>query len=292
VSPQFNNLGFGVGLRSQHYAEILDTSPAIDWFEVLSDNYLYTRGRPLDYLDKISAKYPVAMHGVGLSIGSTDPLDIDYVKRLKQLSSRCDAHWVSDHFAWTGVQGLNGHDLYPLPYTSASLQNVVNRVQQVQEILGKPLVLENPSTYLQFAANSMDEASFIREVLQQTGAGLLLDVNNIYVNSKNHGFDAHEYLKRLPLERVVQFHVAGHSLVEESLGDTGPTSYLIDTHSAHALPEVWALLGAAIRLGAAPCVLVEWDAEIPELSVLVEELARARAEVAAAQGALLQEVQS
>jgi uncharacterized protein len=283
VSPKFKDLGFGVGLRAQHYAEILDTSPAIDWFEVLSDNYLYTQGRPLSYLDKIAARYPVAMHGVGLSIGSTDALDTDYIERLKQLRSRCGAHWVSDHFAWTGVQGLNGHDLYPLPYTQESLRNVVARVQQVQELLGEPLVLENPSTYLQFADNSMDEASFIHEVLKQTGAGLLLDVNNIYVNSRNHGFDAHDYLKQLPLERVVQFHVAGHTLVEESLGDTGPASYLIDTHSARARPEVWNLLAAAIQQGAQPCVLVEWDAEIPKLSVLLEELTRARGVVAAQQ---------
>ena len=261
-------LGLGVGLRSVHYEHILAERPRVGWFEVLSDNYMRTKGRPLVYLDRIAALYPVALHGVGLSIGSTDPLDFAYLAELKALRDRVGAHWVSDHICWTGVHGRYGHDLYPIPFTEEALRHVARRVCQVQDYLEAPLVLENPSTYLEFQGSTLGEAEFIAALLEESDAGLLLDVNNVYVNARNHGFDARAYLKQLPLERVVQLHVAGHSQAE---------GYLADTHSAPVADEVWALLEHALRLGARAPLLVEWDADIPSFPELERELAKAAA---------------
>jgi uncharacterized protein (UPF0276 family) len=265
---QLPQLGFGVGLRSVHYEHILAERPRVGWFEVLSDNYLHTKGRPLVYLDRIAALYPVALHGVGLSIGSTDPLDFAYLAELKALRDRIGAHWVSDHICWTGVHGRYGHDLYPIPFTEEALRHVARRVCQVQDYLEAPLVLENPSTYLEFQGSTLGEAEFIAALLEESDAGLLLDVNNVYVNARNHGFDARAYLKQLPLERVVQLHVAGHSQAD---------GYLADTHSAPVADEVWALLEHAVRLGARAPLLLEWDAEIPSFPELEQELAKAAA---------------
>jgi len=261
-------LGFGVGLRSVHYEHILAQRPRVGWFEVLSDNYMHTLGRPLGYLDRIAALYPVALHGVGLSIGSVDPLDFAYLAELKALRDRVGARWVSDHICWTGVSGRYGHDLYPLPFTEEALRHVARRVCQVQDYLEAPLVLENPSTYLDFQGSTLGEAEFIAALLEEADAGLLLDVNNVYVNARNHGFDALAYLKQLPLERVVQIHVAGHSQAN---------GYLADTHSAPVAEEVWALLEQAVRLGARAPLLVEWDADIPSFPELEREVARAKA---------------
>ncbi len=209
-------LGFGVGLRSVHYQHILAERPPVGWFEVLSDNYMHTRGRPLVFLDKVAALYPVALHGVGLSIGSSDALDRAYLKELAALRQRVNAHWVSDHICWTGVHGRYGHDLYPVPFTEEALRHIARRVCQVQDFLEAPLVLENPSTYLEFTSSVLSEPEFISALLEESDAGLLLDVNNVYVNAHNHGFDPRAYLQKLPLERVVQFHVAGHTLVGET----------------------------------------------------------------------------
>ena len=261
-------LGFGVGLRTVHYEHILREQPRLDWFEVLSDNYLHTRGRPLTFLDRIAARYPVALHGVGLSIGSADPLDLDYLAQLKALRDRVGARWVSDHICWTGVNGRYGHDLYPIPFTEEALRHVAGRVRQVQDYLEAPLVLENPSTYLDFRGSTLGEAEFIAGLLEEADAGLLLDVNNVYVNSRNHGFDPLVYLKRLPLQRVVQLHVAGHSQAQ---------GYLADTHSAPVAEPVWALLVQAVRLGARAPLLLEWDADIPAFAVLERELALGQA---------------
>ena len=261
-------LGFGVGLRTVHYEHILREQPRLDWFEVLSDNYLHTRGRPLTFLDRIAARYPVALHGVGLSIGSADPLDLDYLAQLKALRDRVGARWVSDHICWTGVNGRYGHDLYPIPFTEEALRHVAGRVRQVQDYLEAPLVLENPSTYLDFRGSTLGEAEFIAGLLEEADAGLLLDVNNVYVNSRNHGFDPLVYLKRLPLQRVVQLHVAGHSQAQ---------GYLADTHSAPVAEPVWALLEQAVRLGARAPLLLEWDADIPAVAVLERELALGQA---------------
>lgn len=261
-------LGFGVGLRSVHYEHILSEQPKVDWFEVLSDNYLHTRGRPLVFLERIAERYPLALHGVGLSIGSTDPLDRAYLGELKALRDRVQARWVSDHLCWTGVSGRFGHDLYPLPFTEEALRHVAQRVRQVQDFLGAPLVLENPSTYLEFHGATLGEAEFIAALLAESGAGLLLDVNNLYVNAHNHGFDAHRYLRQLPLERVVQLHVAGHSRA---------AGYLADTHGSPVASDVWQLLEEAVRLGARAPLLLEWDADIPAFGELERELGLAKA---------------
>ncbi|HKO95142.1 MAG TPA: DUF692 domain-containing protein [Polyangiaceae bacterium] len=261
------DLGLGVGLRSVHYQHILAESPKVGWFEVLSDNYLNTRGRPLAFLDRIAERYPVALHGVGLSIGSSDELDLRYLAELRSLRDRVGAHWVSDHICWTGVNGRHGHDLYPVPFTEEALRHIARRVRQVQDYLEASLVLENPSTYLQFQGATLSEAQFIAALLEEADCGLLLDVNNVYVNAHNHGFDALGYLEQLPLERVVQLHIAGHSQAQ---------GYLADTHSAPVADGVWELLGEAWRLGARAPLLLEWDAEIPEFAELERELGKAQ----------------
>jgi uncharacterized protein len=264
-------MAIGVGLRSAHYEEILTERPEVAWFEVLSDNYMNTRGRPLGYLDRIADRYPVALHGVGLSIGSVDPLDLEYLAGLRALRERVQARWVSDHIAWSGVNGRHGHDLYPVPFTEECLRHVARRVCQVQDFLEAPLILENPSTYLDFAGSTLGEAEFIAALLEETGAGLLLDVNNVYVNAHNHGFDARAYLRRLPLERVVQLHLAGHGEAPVLGADGRTLTQLIDTHAAPVAPEVWALFEEAVRLGARAPVLLEWDAEIPSFAVVHRE---------------------
>ncbi|MGC4089212.1 MAG: DUF692 domain-containing protein [Polyangiaceae bacterium] len=263
----FENLGIGVGLRSRHYAHILEHEPAVDWFEVLSDNYMHTQGRPLYFLDRIAERYPLVMHGVGLSIGSTDPLDMDYLRELKQLRDRIGARWVSDHVCWTGVSGQNAHDLLPLPYTEQALRHTVERVRRVQDFLGAPLVLENPSSYAEFEQSSMSEAEFIAELVTRADARLLLDVNNVFVSAFNHGFDALSYLRALPLERVVQFHVAGH---------THHGTHIVDTHVGPVPNPVWQLLSAAHELGARASVLLEWDSEVPEFDVVHQDALKTR----------------
>jgi uncharacterized protein (UPF0276 family) len=270
MTPRFDlpNLGYGIGLRSLHYPHILEQRPSIDFFEVLSDNYLNTRGRPLWFLEQIAQDYPLVLHGVGLSIGSTDPLDEQYLSELKALRDRFGARWVSDHIAWSGVNGRHGHDLYPVPFTEETLLHIARRVCQVQDVLEAPLVLENPSTYLRFAGSTLSEADFIRALVEETDAALLLDVNNVYVNAHNHGFDPFEYIERLPLERVVQFHVAGHSQAD---------GYLADTHSGEVIPGVWQLLLHAFGRGARAAVLVEWDADIPDFDTVHGQALRAKA---------------
>ena len=269
-------LSIGVGLRSTHYETILGERPDVAWFEVLSDNYMHTRGRPLSFLDRITARYPVALHGVGLSIGSVDPLNTAYVTELRALRERTGAAWVSDHIAWTGHSGRYGHDLYPVPFTEECLRHIARRVHQVQDLLEAPLVLENPSTYLQFAGSTLSEPEFIRALVEETGAALLLDVNNVYVNSVNHGFDARAYLRALPLDRVAQMHLAGHSVVSARGPRGEDATHLIDTHAGPVSPEVWALFEEAVRLGARAPVLLEWDADIPAFERVHREALRAR----------------
>jgi uncharacterized protein len=271
--PRFGlpNLGVGVGLRTAHYAHLLEHWPEVAWFEVLSDNYLHTRGRPLEILDRIAERYPVAMHGVSLNIGSTDPLDLAYVRDLKRLRDRIGARWVSDHLCFTGVAGRNTHDLLPLPLTEEALRHTVERVRIVSDVLGAPLVLENPSTYLEFAENSLHEWDFLAALAEEADAGLLLDVNNVLVSAKNHGYDAETYLRALPLERVVQIHVAGHT-------DYG--THAIDTHIGPVPDAVWALYRRACELGADASVLLEWDAEIPPFEVVHADALRAERLVA------------
>jgi len=263
------NLGLGVGLRTAHYAHILDERPDVDWFEVLSDNYMNTEGRPLYYLDRVAERYPVVLHGVGLSIGSTDPLDRNYLNQLKALRDRSGARWVSDHMAWTGVHGRFGHDLYPMPMTDASVRHMAARVRQVQDVLGAPLLLENPSTYLRLSSGApeLSEGDFIAALAEEADCALLLDVNNLFVNASNHGFDPYACLRRIPLDRVVQFHVAGHSQAD---------GYLADTHVGPVPDPVWRLLAEAFRLGADASVLLEWDSEIPSFEVVHRDVLKAR----------------
>ncbi|MBX3619538.1 MAG: DUF692 domain-containing protein [Rhizobacter sp.] len=259
--------GFGLGLRPEHYADFLHERPAVDWLEVISENYLVPGGKPLHHLDRIRADYPMVMHGVSLSIGSTDPLDTAYLRELKALARRIEPAWVSDHLCWTGVDHHNLHDLLPLPYTEAALRHVAERVLQVQEVLGRRLLLENVSSYVSFAGDEMSEWQFIAELAQRADCELLLDVNNVYVSSVNHGFDARAFIDAMPRERVRQIHLAGH----EDHGD-----HLIDTHDHPVCDAVWSLYAHTVRrLGAVP-TMIERDDHIPPLAELLAELDHAR----------------
>ncbi|WOB08173.1 DUF692 domain-containing protein [Piscinibacter gummiphilus] len=260
--------GFGLGLRVEHYADFLDGRPAVDWLEVISENYLVPGGKPLAHLERIRAEYPMAMHGVSLSIGSTDPLDRHYLRELKALTRRIEPAWVSDHLCWTGVDHHHLHDLLPLPCTEEALRHVSERVLQVQEALGRRLLLENVSSYVSFDGDEMSEWEFIAELARRADCELLLDVNNVYVSSRNHGFDARRFIDAMPRERVRQIHLAGH----EDHGD-----HLIDTHDHPVCEAVWELYAYTVgRLGAVP-TMIERDDHIPPLADLLAELDRARA---------------
>jgi uncharacterized protein len=261
-------LGFGLGLRVDHYEAILATQPAVDWFEVLTENYLVPGGRPLHYLMRIRERYPLAMHGVSLSIGSSAPLDREYLRQLKSLAQRVQPAWISDHLCWTGVAGRNTHDLLPLPYTEEALANVVERVRAVQDLLGRRILLENVSSYVAFRDSQLTEWQFLSEIATRADCLILLDVNNIYVSAVNHAFNPLEYLDAIPAERVQQIHLAGH----ENHGD-----YLVDTHD-HPVPgPVWELYASAVRRFGAVSTMIERDDHIPPLEELCAELARARA---------------
>jgi uncharacterized protein (UPF0276 family) len=260
-------LGFGLGLRTEHYNTILETKPNIDWFEALSENYMIPGGKPLYYLDKIRADYPVVMHGVSLSIGSTTKFDEYYLRDLKKLADRIEPAWISDHLCWTGVHGQNMHDLLPLPYTEETAKHVAERVKIVQDYLGRQILLENVSSYASYIDSTMTEWEFITQISEAADCLLLLDVNNIYVSSYNHNFDAKAFIDGVPAKRVQQIHLAGH----QNNGD-----YIIDTHDAAVIDPVWDLYAYAMsRLGAIS-TMIERDDKIPELDVLVQELQVAR----------------
>jgi uncharacterized protein len=261
------NLGFGLGLRTDHYHEILENKPKVDWFEALSENYMVPGGKPHYFLDRIRAEYPMVMHGVSLSIGSTTPFDQDYLKDLKKLADRIEPAWISDHLCWTGVHGQNVHDLLPLPYTEETINHVVERVKVVQDYLGRQILLENVSSYASYVDSSMSEWVFIAEIAERADCLLLLDVNNIYVSSFNHSFEAKNFIDGVPAKRVQQIHLAGH----HNHGD-----YIIDTHDAPVIDPVWDLYHYAItRLGEVS-TMIERDDQIPPLSELVNELQIAR----------------
>jgi hypothetical protein len=262
------DLGIGIGLRTSHYGHILSEWPEIDWFEALTENYLDTGGRPAHVLDEVAARYPVVLHGVSMSIGAVDPLDLTYLAKVRALADRVGAAWVSDHLCWTGVNGRNTHDLLPMPYNEESLEHTVTRIRQASEILGRRLVLENPSSYVEFGSTTMPEWEFIARMAEESDCGLLLDVNNVYVSSFNHGFDPVEYLDALPADRVVQFHLAGHS-------NNG--THIIDTHDDHVIDEVWELYRHAIGLTGPVSTLLEWDANIPTFDVVHAEALKALA---------------
>jgi hypothetical protein len=262
------SLGFGLGLRTQHYEALLERRAHVDWLEALTDNYLVPGGKPLHFLGRIREQYPIALHGVALSIGSTDELDREYLRQVKALAERFEAAWVSDHLCWTGVAGRNTHDLLPLPYTEEALAHVVGRVRIVQDILERRLVLENVSSYLSFKVSTLSEAEFLRAVAEEADCLILLDVNNVYVSSVNHGFDALAYLDAMPAARVQQVHLAGHD-------DRGLC--LVDTHDRPVPVPVWDLYVEAVRRFGAISTSVERDADIPPLADLVTELDTARA---------------
>lgn len=264
----FPDLGIGVGLRTVHFSHILANRPAIDWFEILSENFLDTGGRPMWVLDQIAEGYPVALHGVSMGIGNTDPLDLDYLQKLKALACRVKAHWVSDHLCWTGILGRNTHDLLPMPYTEEALKHTIRRVRQVSELLERPLVLENPSSYVEFAASTMPEWEFLKRLTEEADCGLLLDVNNVYVSSFNHSFDPNVYIDAIPADRVVQYHVAGH---------TNNGTHIIDTHSDHALDAVWQLYRRAWRRTGKVATLYEWDENVPPFETVHAEALKAKA---------------
>lgn len=261
------DLGFGIGLRTSHYGTILGTWPEIDWFEALTENYLDTGGRPLWVLEQVAERYPVVLHGVSMSIGGTDPIDLAYLAKVKSLAGRIGAVWVSDHLCWTGVLGRNTHDLLPIPYDEKTLAHVVSRIKRVSEFLERPLILENPSTYLEFAGSKMPEWEFIARMAEESDCGLLLDVNNVYVSAFNHGFDPAEYLDAIPADRVVQYHLAGHT----NLG-----THIIDSHDGHVIDEVWDLFGYACSRTGPVATMVEWDANIPAFDIVHAEALAAR----------------
>ena len=261
-------LGHGVGLRRNHFDRILAGPSRIDWFEAISENFMVPGGRALDVLTRVRERYPIVLHGVSLSIGSTDPLDERYLDALDALAKRFQPAWVSDHLCWTGVGGHNAHDLLPLPYTEEALQHVVERVGRVQDRLGRAIALENVSSYIAYRHSRMPEWEFLAGIARRAGCGILLDVNNIYVSGKNHGFEPRDYLAGVPIEAVWQFHLAGHS-------DKG--TFLLDTHDHPIIDPVWDLYRAALERFGEVSTLIEWDDHIPPFERLEAEAERARA---------------
>ena len=259
--------GFGLGLRPDHYEAILAERPRVDFFEALSENYLVPGGKALHYLDRIRAHYPLVLHGVSLSIGSTAPLDRRYLLDLKKLARRVEPAWISDHLCWTGVDGVNLHDLMPMPYTEEALRHLVPRILEVQDLLARPLVLENVSSYVSYSVSQIPEWEFLAELCAAADCLLLLDVNNVYVNSVNQGFDPEDFIRGVPSGRVAQIHLAGH--------ERQPT-FIIDTHDAPVADPVWDLFRRTCEhLGPRP-TMIERDANIPPLGELLDELDIAR----------------
>lgn len=267
----FPQLGLGLGLRNKHFDHILATWPAVDWFEAISENFMDSGGKPGYVLRRIAERYPIALHGVSLSIGSTAPLDLDYLAKLKVLADDVKAAWVSDHLCWTGVLGVNTHDLLPLPLNEETLKHVAARVQRVQEILERPLVLENPSTYVSFTQSVIEEPKFLRLLCAETGCRLLLDVNNVYVTCFNAGTDPVAYLESFPFDRVVQMHLAGHQCYDD---------HVIDTHDQPVCPEVWDLFRLAWERTGGASTLLEWDGRVPSLDECHGEVLKAKRHMA------------
>ena len=260
-------LGYGLGLRPEYYDTIVENLPPVDWFEIISENYMVDGGKPLHFLERVREHYPLVMHGVSLSIGSADPLDFDYLQQLKALIARVEPAWISDHFCWTGLGGHNSHDLLPLPLTQEAARHVAARVQQVQDFLGQQILLENASTYVSFNHGQMSEWEFVREVCERADCLLLLDVNNIYVSARNHGFDSLHYLDGLPGERIRQCHLAGHS----DYGD-----YVIDTHDHPVASPVWELYAEALKRFGPISSMIERDDRYPPFEELMAELEQMR----------------
>lgn len=268
---KYPSLGFGLGLRKEHYHAILDAPDQqalnIDWFEIVTENYLVEGGKPLYYLDQICERYPVVMHGVSMSIGSTEALNMDYLKQVKQLAQRTNAHWISDHLCFTGLDGINSHDLLPLPYTDETIQFVANKIKQAQDFLGRRMLIENVSSYITYKQSGMTEWEFVTAIAEESDSLMLLDINNIFVSAFNHGFNALEYLDGVPAERVQQHHLAGHTQYDD---------YIIDTHDHDVVDGVWELYAEAVKRYDNVSTMIERDDNIPELPEVLKELQMAR----------------
>jgi uncharacterized protein len=264
----YADLGIGLGLRTTHYSQILGQEPEVGWFEALSENYLDSGGRPRFVLETIAERYPIVLHGVSLSIGGTDPLDFEYLRKLKDLARTVKARWISDHLCWTGVAGRNSHDLLPVPTNEEMLDHIAGRIRIVSDFLERPFVIENPSSYVEFKTSTMNEWTFMSRLAEEADCGLLFDVNNIYVSSFNHGYDPNDYVDAIPADRVVQIHLAGH---------TNYGTHIIDTHTGHVIDEVWSLYERAIARFGNVSTMVEWDQDIPEFDVVHAEARKAAA---------------
>lgn len=267
VNNKLPNPGLGLGLRSKHFNHILEHTPAVDWFEVISENFIDSGGRPRNVLRQIAEKYPVVMHGVSLSIGSSDALNKDYLTKLKVLAAEVKPLWISDHLCWTGVNCVNTHDLLPVVLNETSLKHICKRIKEAQDFLERPLVFENPSTYLTFKQSTINEWDFLRYMTEETDCGLLLDVNNVYVSGFNNDFDPVHYINQLPHENIVQLHIAGH----QHCG-----THIIDTHDRQVAADVWKLFALAWQLTGGVATLLEWDGNIPEFDEYQTELLKAK----------------
>ncbi len=256
-------LGFGLGLRTEHYQHVIEHKPQVDWFEIISENYMVPGGKPLANLDKIRADYPMVMHGVSMSIGTTDPLNTRYLEKLKHLISRVEPHWISDHLCWTSVDHTNSHDLLPLPYNEATINHIVDRIQQVQDFLGRQMLIENLSSYVTYHHSDMPEWEFVNEIAKRADCFILLDINNIFVSANNHHFEPQDYINGIDNDRVMQFHLAGHSYN----GDM-----IIDTHDHDVCDPVWALYKTALQRFGAVSTMIERDDNIPAFPELRKEL--------------------
>jgi uncharacterized protein (UPF0276 family) len=265
MQPLFPDLGRGLGLRREHYRHVVENRPAVDWFEVISENFMMPGGNPRRVLESVRRDYPVVLHGVSLSIGSADPLDERYLDELDALARAVEPVWISDHLCWGTAHGINAHDLLPVPHTEAALAHIARRVERVQERLGRRILLENPSSYMVLRGAEMSEAEFLAELARRADCGILLDVNNVFVSAHNHGFDPQAYIAALPPERIGQIHLAGHS-------EEGPL--LIDTHDGHVRQEVWELYASTIARLGQRSTMIEWDADVPAFDVLEGELGR------------------
>jgi len=267
-APLFANLGHGLGLRREHFRQVVEESPAVDWFEVITENFMVEGGNPRRVLEAVRRDYPVVLHGVSLSIGARDPLDVDYLDRLAALADAVEPAWISDHLCFGSAHGIYAHDLLPLPYTEATLGRVVSRVLAVQERLGRRILLENPSSYLQWRGAELTEWDFLAEVARRADCGILLDVNNVFVSAHNHGFDARAYIDAMPAERVGQIHLAGHTV-------EGPLR--IDTHDGHVCDEVWDLFAHTVATVGPRAAMIEWDDRVPAFEILTDELVKVAA---------------
>lgn len=259
--------GVGLSLRATHYRSILETNANVPWFEILADNYAFGEGPPLYFLERIRERYPIVFHSVGMSLASTDPLNFDYLHKMKHLIARFESEWISDHLAWTSIDGRYFNELLPPPFTEESLLNIVSRIEQVQDFFGQRILVENASAYLAFRSSTLSETEFLREVVARADCDLLLDVNNVYVNSQNFGFDPFAHLEAIPHQRVRQMHLAGYT-------DYG--THLLDSHAARVTEPVWALYEHAVQLMPDVATCIEWDNEIPEFEVLFSEMRRAQ----------------